>query len=369
MNGLHRLQDFLKAENYDASIILSETNLRYFTGFTGTTAVAFITRTDAYLITDSRYRIQAANQCEGYEVIQYKDSIWQTIKELINDSGTPIATCIIEGDSMPVDTYKKMSEALTDIKEFKSVNLATVRAVKREDELELMRYAAKIADEAFAAMLKQLKVGMTENEARIILEKEMMDRGSEEPSFKTIVASGIRSNMPHGVASDKVIEDGDFVTFDFGSVYKGYHSDMTRTIVMGTASEFQKFLYNTILESQMNGVKAVKAGITGRDLDEACRANFKAREDLKDLVYQHGTGHGVGLDIHEEPVASPKSDTVLEPNMIITVEPGIYLEGCHAIDKFNDGDCGLRIEDTVIVTDNGCEIITHTTKELIEVKG
>lgn len=409
MNGLRRLQDFLKDKNYDASILISEANLRYFTGFTGTTAVAFITQTDAYLIVDSRYRIQATKQCNGFTVIQYEikkaaqhkaDSsseskeeakkvanveaniqngsetqgktsspVWEKVKELVENNNEPIKVCIFEGNYMPVDTYVKMSETVSNIEGFKSENFTMLRAVKRDDELVLMRQAATIADEAFAAMLPQLKVGMTENEARIILEKEMLLRGSEEPSFKTIVASGKRSNMPHGVASDKVIETGDFVTFDFGAVYKGYHSDMTRTIVMGKASEFQKYIYHVVLQSQLNGLKAVKAGITGKELDAACRKNFLDQADLKDLVYEHGTGHGVGLDIHEEPVASEKSNTKLEANMIVTIEPGIYLEGTHTIGGFTGGDCGLRIEDTVVVTDEGCEIITHTSKELIELEG
>ncbi|WP_298705124.1 Xaa-Pro peptidase family protein [uncultured Veillonella sp.] len=369
MNGLRRLQDFLKNKNYDASILISETNLRYFTGFTGTTAVAFVTQNKAYLITDSRYRIQATNQCEGYTVIQYEDTVWATIKQLIETEALSIKICVIEGGYMPVDTYEKLSAVVSNIEQFKSEKFALLRAVKRDDELLLMRHAAKIADEAFAAMLPQLKVGMTENEARIILEKEMLLRGSEEVSFQTIVASGHRSNMPHGVASDKVIESGDFVTFDFGAVYKGYHSDMTRTIVMGKASDFQKYIYNVVLQSQLNGLKAVKAGISGKELDAACRQNFLDQEDLKDLIYQHGTGHGVGLDIHEEPVASIKSESTLEANMIVTIEPGIYLEGQYTIGGLTGGDCGLRIEDSVIVTDEGCEIITHTSKELIELEG
>ena len=171
-----------------------------------------------------------------------------------------------------------------------------------------MRKAAKIGDDAFAALLPQLKVGMTENDARIILESEMLKRGSEEPSFATIVASGNRSSMPHGVASDKIIEAGDFITFDFGAVYKGFHSDMTRTVVMGPASEQQKKLYSIVLEAQKRGVAAVRAGITGKELDAVCRDYIRERGYTKE--FNHGTGHGVGLEIHEEPVANPKSDTV-----------------------------------------------------------
>ena len=256
---------------------------------------------------------------------------------------------------MPVDTYETLCDTLDERFNFTSINFAKLRAVKREDELELMRKAAKIGDDAFAALLPQLKVGMTENDARIILESEMLKRGSEEPSFATIVASGNRSSMPHGVASDKIIDAGDFITFDFGAVYKGFHSDMTRTVVMGPASEQQKNLYSIVLEAQKRGVAAVRAGITGKELDAVCRDYIRERGYTKE--FNHGTGHGVGLEIHEEPVANPKSDTVFSENMIITVEPGIYLSG----------EIGLRIEDSVIVKADGCELLTHSPKELIEI--
>lgn len=159
-----------------------------------------------------------------------------------------------------------------------------------------------------------------------------------------------------GVASDKVIEIGDFVTFDFGAVYKGgYHSDMTRTIVMGAASDEQKKLYSIVLEAQKRGVAAVRAGITGKELDSVCRDYIRDKGYTRE--FNHGTGHGVGLDIHEEPVANPKSDTVFEENMIITVEPGIYISG----------SIGLRIEDSVIVKSDGYEVLTHSPKELVEI--
>lgn len=355
MNGLLRLQDYLTAHQYDGILLLSQTNLRYFAGFTGTTAVGFVTPNTAFILTDSRYTEQAQNQCEGYEVIQYKGSTWETIAEIVKIRNINLSVCAFEGNYVPVDTYQIFSDILVGSR-FASVNLTALRAVKRPDELALMREAARIGDEAFAALLPQLKPGMTERDARVILEIEMLKCGSEEPSFDTIVASGHRSSMPHGVASDKIIEDGDFVTFDFGAVYKGYHSDMTRTIVMGTASEQQKKLYDIVLRSQLKGLEAVKAGTTGKAVDAACRESIAA--DGYGDYFNHGTGHGVGLDIHEEPVASPRSDTVLETNMIVTVEPGVYLPG----------EIGLRIEDSVIVTDDGYELLTHTSKELIEVK-
>ena len=353
MNGLVTLQAFLKEETYGGAILISPINLHYFAGFTGTTGVAFVTPTRAYMITDSRYTEQAQSQCEGYEVIQYTGDVYETIKHLLEEMKVSLPTCCFEGNYMSVDVFQQLCDTLDDT-EFLSLNFATLRAIKREDELASLREAFRIGDEAFAAMLPQLRVGMTENEARIILETEMLQRGSREPSFATIVASGYRSSMPHGVASDKVMERGDFVTFDFGAMYNGYHSDMTRTIVLGKATDFQKKLYSIVLEAQMRGVAGVKAGVSGKEIDTICREYIQ--EQGYGSYFGHGTGHGVGLDIHELPVASPRSNDILASNMVVTVEPGIYLPG----------EMGLRIEDTVIVTEEGCEILSQTPKELIE---
>ena len=308
MNGLNLLQQYIKEQELTGVILLSPINLHYFAGFTGTTGFAIITEDKAFMITDFRYTEQATKQCEGYTVIQYETTVMDTLVDIFNEHHIHEGLFAIEGKQMPVDTYESLCDTLDENFDFTSVNFAKLRAVKREDELELLRFAANIGDESFAALLPQLKVGMTENEIRIILETEMLKRGSEEPSFATIIASGSRSSMPHGVASDKVIEAGDFVTIDFGSVYKGYHSDMTRTIVMGPASDLQKKLYSIVLEAQKRGVAAVRAGITGKELDAICRDYIKEHGYTKE--FNHGTGHGLGLEIHEEPVANTKSDTV-----------------------------------------------------------
>lgn len=354
MNGLGILQSYIQKHELQAMIIQSPVNLHYFAGFTGTTGVALVFQTVAYFITDSRYTEQAQHQCEGYEVIQYSKPLWETVNDLLVQHQVTSGLIGIEGDSMCVDTYETICDTVSKGLQFKSVKLQQLRAIKRPDELDIMRHVARIADESFAALLPQLHVGMTENEARIILETEMLRRGSEGPSFDTIIASGVRSSMPHGVASDKVIEDGDFVTIDFGAIYKGYHSDMTRTFVMGHASDLQRRLYNVVLTAQELGVQAVRPGLSGKKLDAICRNSIT--EAGYGEYFQHGLGHGVGLDIHELPKASPTSECVLAENMVVTVEPGVYLPD----------HIGLRIEDSVIVTANGCEIITHTPKTLME---
>ena len=217
MNGLVALQAFLREETYGGAILISPINLHYFAGFTGTTGVAFVTPDKAYMITDSRYTEQAKEECEGYEVIQYTGDVYDTINSILASSNTTLSTCCFEGNYMSVDVFQEVCDTLNET-EFLSFDFASLRITKRDDELQCLRQAFRIADESFVAMLPQLKVGMTENEARIILETEMLKRGSREPSFTTIVASGYRSSMPHGVASDKVIERGDFVTFDFGAM-------------------------------------------------------------------------------------------------------------------------------------------------------
>lgn len=353
MNGLATLQGFLQEESYEDAILISPINLHYFAGFTGTTGVALVTPNKAYMIMDSRYTEQAKEQCEGYEVVEYTGDVYETIRDLLKRSSIGLTTCCFEGNYMSVDVFQQVCDTLNET-EFLSFDFASLRIVKREDELKYLRQAFNIADESFAAMLPQLKVGMTENEARIILETEMLRRGSKEPSFATIVASGYRSSMPHGVASDKVMERGDFVTFDFGAMYKGYHSDMTRTIVLGKASDEQKELYSIVLEAQQRGVASIKESVTALEIDSICRDYIK--EQGYGSNFRHGTGHGVGLDIHELPVVSPKSKDILRSNMVVTVEPGIYLPG----------HMGLRIEDTVIVTKEGCEVLTKTPKDLIE---
>lgn len=353
INGLKRLQEYLVEEQLNGIVILSRSNLHYFAGFSGTTGCAFVTPEKAYFVADSRYIEQAQAQAEGYEVLLMQKSHFATLKPILSEY--QLETLAFEGNQIPYDTVKTMQETFGDNITYRSITLEGIRAVKREDELLIMQKAATIADEAFAVLLTQVKPGMTEDEARIILEGEMLKRGSEGPSFDTIVASGHRSSMPHGVASSKVMEEGDFVTFDFGAIYKGYHSDITRTIVLGKASEEQKELYETVLAAQELGLSLVRPGISGKELDRMVR-DVLAEKGYGDY-FQHGLGHGVGLDIHEKPVTSPISNDVLEENMVVTIEPGVYFPGKH----------GIRIEDSVIVKASGAVRLTNTTKELLEI--
>ena len=339
-----RLRAFLQEHDADGVIIVQPENLRYFSAFTGGEGALVIGLDQAVLWTDSRYTEQAANQSgTWYDIKNHHNALSSSIRSSLNDMEIGVAG--YEENFLTHFMYENISDGA--LCGFLPCDLTSLRAVKEPYELKATRKASNIADRAFADLLPYIKPGVTEKELAARLESNMLLLGSEEKSFTTIVASGRRSAMPHGTASPKVIEAGDFVTFDFGAVWEGYHSDITRTVVVGKASQTQKDFYKL-------GVSLVKAGVSRREVDFAVR-NYFARYHVSQY-FTHSLGHGTGLEIHEQPVLSPKSTGVLEENMIVTVEPGLYIEG-----KF-----GVRIEDSVAVTANGCEILTKTPKELME---
>ena len=346
-----RLRAFLQEHDADGVIIVQPENQRYISAITGGEGALVIGLDQAVLWTDSRYTEQAANQSgTWYDIKNHHNALSSSIRSSLNDMEIGVAG--YEENFLTHFMYENISDGA--LCGFLPCDLTSLRAVKEPYELKATRKASNIADRAFADLLPYIKPGVTEKELAARLESNMLLLGSEEKSFTTIVASGRRSAMPHGTASPKVIEAGDFVTFDFGAVWEGYHSDITRTVVVGKASQTQKDFYNLILEGQKLGVSLVKAGVSRREVDFAVR-NYFARYHVSQY-FTHSLGHGTGLEIHEQPVLSPKSTGVLEENMIVTVEPGLYIEG-----KF-----GVRIEDSVAVTANGCEILTKTPKELME---
>ena len=348
---MSKAQELIKKEGLGGMIITDPYNMRHISGFRGGEGALYISATQQVLITDSRYTEQAANQSgTWYDIKNHHNALSSSIRSSLNDMEIGVAG--YEENFLTHFMYENISDGA--LCGFLPCDLTSLRAVKEPYELKATRKASNIADRAFADLLPYIKPGVTEKELAARLESNMLLLGSEEKSFTTIVASGRRSAMPHGTASPKVIEAGDFVTFDFGAVWEGYHSDITRTVVVGKASQAQKDFYNLILEGQKLGVSLVKAGVSRREVDFAVR-NYFARYHVSQY-FTHSLGHGTGLEIHEQPVLSPKSTGVLEENMIVTVEPGLYIEG-----KF-----GVRIEDSVAVTANGCEILTKTPKELME---
>lgn len=336
----------------DALLITSPTNRRYISGFTGSTGYVLISEDRAAFITDFRYTEQATEQCKDYEIVDNKRNMLAALKETIQRFG--VKSIGFEQDFVTFAEYGRLLQAIDDVKWVPTSNLIEeLRLIKDADELAKIQKAIDIADEAFSHILGYIRPGVTEEEVALELEFKMRKLGASGNSFDPIVVSGERGALPHGRPSKKAIRAGELVTLDFGCVYEGYVSDITRTVAVGEISHQLREIYNICLEAQLNGVNNIKAGMTGREADALCRdviekAGYGA-------AFGHSTGHGIGLDVHEGPNASVTSEIILQPGMLLTVEPGIYLTGIG----------GVRIEDDIIITENGNQILSKSTKELL----
>lgn len=337
-----------------SALIISPENRKYFTGFDSSDGFLLVSSDHAVFITDGRYIEAAGKQISNCEVVLLGKTYPQ-IAEILGEMNCK--HLLVEASRMTVTTYNSLKGVL------KSTSIATdstldsiinnLRSIKAENEVESIIKAQRIAEDAFQHILKFIKVGVTEKEIALELDFFMLRNGGEGLSFETIAVSGKNSSMPHGVPSNKKIENGDFITMDFGTIINGYHSDMTRTVAVGTATDEMKNVYNTVLKAQQNCLDNIKAGISCKNGD------MFARSVINDSGYgkyfTHSTGHGVGVEIHEYPNLSPASDSILQVGNIVTVEPGIYIP-----EKF-----GVRIEDMALITENGCRNLTNANKELI----
>lgn len=340
-----RINELRKNIGENAALIISKANIFYYSGFTSEDAIVIITPSRQILITDSRYTVQARQQAAGFEIFDIKDTVMFDEKHIY-----------IEEEYITAGRLRRYKEKYPD-KDFIPGDelLNKARRIKSEEEIGLIRTAEKIGDDAFEHILDFIKPGMRENEIALEIEYFMRKNGAKGLSFETIAASGIRSAMPHGTASDKILEKGDLLTLDFGCIYKGYCSDMTRTVVIGKASDRQKEIYNIVLEAQEAAISAISEGRKCSDIDTA------ARGIIADYGYKnnfgHGLGHSVGVEIHEKPAFSPLSEDILENGHVITVEPGIYIEGFG----------GVRIEDLIVVNGKNTLNLTRSPKNLIEI--
>jgi Xaa-Pro aminopeptidase len=351
MEKIQKLREQFAQAGIDGMLVTSPYNRRYMTNFTGTSGVALISEEKALFITDFRYVEQAGNQAAGYEIVQHTVPIHEEVAKQAEKLG--IQKLGFEKDHLTYSNYQDYQKAFKG--ELIPVGgiIENLRLIKSESEIKILKEAADIADAAFKHILDFIKPGITELEVANELEFFMRKCGASSSSFDTIVASGKRSALPHGVASEKVIEKGDIVTLDYGALYKGYVSDITRTVAVGEPSADLKNIYQIVLDAQLLAVEKIKPGMTGKEADAIAR-NYIAEKGFGDQ-FGHSLGHGIGLEIHEKPVLSMRSDIVLQPGMAVTIEPGIYVPGLG----------GVRIEDDAIITSSGNETITHSTKDLI----
>lgn len=352
MNNLQKLMDFIP-DNKTCAVVTDEINRRYFTGFKSSDGTVVCFKDKAYFIIDFRYYEKAAECVKDCEVILQDETVEQ-MKDLFLRHG--ILTAMIEADTTTVSRLRKFEKDFPNIKTDSSDKLSKaitgMRLLKSSEEIDSIIKAQRIAEEAYQYILENISSGMTEREVALMLDTRMKMLGAEDISFETIVLSGKNASLPHGVPGDDKVGNG-FVLMDFGAVVNGYHSDMTRTFYMGTPSEEEKRAYKTVLEAQLMALDSIKRGMSAKDLDAVARNHIDGNGYKG--AFGHSLGHGVGMEIHEAPRVSAKSDTVLEKGMVITIEPGIYLPG-----KF-----GIRIEDMVAITDDLYINLTLSGKELI----
>ncbi|MDT2827600.1 MAG: M24 family metallopeptidase [Enterococcus viikkiensis] len=348
---IEKLRALMEKAMIDAYLVTSPANIRYLTNFTGTAGMAFITLDQAFFITDFRYIEQASEQIQGMTIIQHQGDIITELLKLMESESVNVLG--FEDAVMTYADYSIFEEVIDAELAPASGLIEKLREQKDEGEIAIIEKACAIADEGFDHVLKMIRPGMTEIEVANQLDFYMRSLGASGTSFETIVASGARSALPHGVASEKMIKQGDLITLDFGCVYQGYVSDITRTFAIGDPGQQLKDIYQIVLEAQKKVLEVAQVGVTGSQLDAVAR-DFISEAGYGE-AFGHSTGHGIGMEIHEGPNISRSNDEPLMEGNVITDEPGIYLAGLG----------GVRIEDDLVILAEGNRILTQSPKELI----
>jgi Xaa-Pro aminopeptidase/Xaa-Pro dipeptidase len=355
-NRIIKLRQSMNEKGIDGVLLVGDANRNYLSGFTGDESFSVITPDKAFFITDSRFTEQAKQQVKDYEVLEYSKNI--TFVDFLANLADKnnIKKLGFEEDEISFSTYSLYKSKLNCELIPMEGMVEEIRVIKDENELEILRKAAKIADKAFEHIIKFIKPGMTEREIGLELEFFMKKLGASSLSFPSIVASGVRSSLPHGIATEKIVNTGEFLTLDYGCVYEGYCSDMTRTLVIGEPTEKMLEIYNVVLEAQERALKAFKPGVPAIEVDKVARDYIT--EKGYGSYFGHGLGHGVGRQIHEAPTVGYRNTKELQAGMVVTDEPGIYMP--------NFG--GVRIEDLLLIKEDGIEILSKSPKQLICIK-
>ena len=343
---ISRLQEQINPGQY--FLITNLINIRYLTGFTGSNAALLVSKDEVFFATDSRYEIQAQNQFPDINAV-----IGRNFPELLL-SKLPNSEVLIEGSDLSVDAFRRLETRFAHRFSVTTGVIEQLRAVKDESEVALIRTACEITSRSFLEVIESVKPGQTEKEVRNALENRMRENGADEIAFASIVAAGSNSAIPHHEPTDRVIEVGDFLKMDFGAKFSGYHADCTRTVVIGKPKDWQVELHSAVTLSQQAGRETIRAGIKFTEVENAVNSSLVAN-GYRDF-FTHGLGHGVGLEIHEDPFFGRVEDAKIASNTVITIEPGAYL--------INKG--GVRVEDTIVVSSQGYQNLTNLTYELLE---
>lgn len=347
----------LESLGVDAVLITQEQNRRYLSGFSGSAGNLIVSPRGTALVADGRYWTQATEQCPDIELVKFRleehESLLHCSAAYLKSQGGCLG---VEGRNLVITDFQALQRALGENWSVKPLEDAVeqIRQVKDPEELELMRKCAQIGDHAFRNALENLKAGMKERDFCLELEFQMQKLGARKPAFDSIIASGPNGAFPHAGVTDRVIQQHELITVDFGVHRNGYNSDITRTVWLGTLNERSRHIYQSVRTAQRMAVEAVRPGKLCKEIDAV------ARDYLKEVglgeYFSHGLGHGIGLAVHELPGMRSTSEVVLEPGMVVTIEPGVYIPG----------ETGCRVEDSVVVTENGCEKLTRSSYQEVD---
>lgn len=353
---LANLRSQMQAKKLDSLLVSNIENVYYLSGFTGSSAALLITGDSCRILVDPRYTLQAREQCPSAEVVEF------TSKTIMSAAGGLVAelaprTLGFEAGHLTVGAYRELRKQAgrsTGLRATENL-VESLRQVKDADEIKAIRTAAQIADAAFDAVLLEIRPGMTERETATLIEFTLRRMGADREAFPAIAATGPNAARPHASPTDTVLQRGQMLKLDFGGRYQGYCSDLTRTVSLGEPSDRLREIYEVVLEAQRAAIDAVRPGVSGADIDAVARDVITRRGYGPN--FGHGLGHMIGIAVHDGAAFSATSKVVLQPGMTATVEPGIYIEGWG----------GVRIEDDILVTEHGVEVLTGATKDLLSI--
>ncbi|MDH7603106.1 MAG: Xaa-Pro peptidase family protein [Armatimonadota bacterium] len=349
---LRKARQQMQKRSLDAFLSMHMPNVFYLSGFSGSSGALILTLEKCVLLVDPRYSIQAREECKDAEVRDFRGvSSVKAVSDVINELRPRRVG--IEADHVSLSIYRNLRRSVDSSIGLSSVSglIENLRSVKDEHEVAQIRAAAKIADDAFAAVIADIKPGITEKEAALLVDWHLRKLGADREAFDTIAAAGTNSSCPHAKPTDAKLKTGQLLKLDFGARVGGYNCDITRTVVIGEPDSKQLEIYQIVLEAQLKAIEAIAPGKSGREIDSIARDYIAARGYGDN--FGHGLGHQLGIEVHDGPALSTTSELILEPGNVVTVEPGIYIEGWG----------GIRIEDDVLVTERGAEVLTHSPKK------